>query len=62
MPQLTSLDELGIYVITVLVLAVGFLFRENQRLNREMVQTLKEVIPAIAALSSALTFVKGKGE
>jgi len=60
MTELTDLNQLPVYVITILVLAVGALFWENQKLNAEIRATLKEVFPAIQALQSALDFMKAR--
>jgi CHASE3 domain sensor protein len=58
MPELTNIEALPVYIISVLVMTVGVLFWENQKLNKEIRDTLREVFPAVTALSSALEFVR----
>lgn len=55
----TFLDQ-GILgaIIVVLGLAVVALYRQNQALQQEARDTLREVIPAIAALDKALDSVQ----
>ena len=58
----TFLDEgvLGA-IIVVLGFVVVSLYKQNQTLQRETRDTLREVIPAVAALDKALDYIQRGG-
>lgn len=45
-------------IVVALILAVVALYRQNQALQKEARETLREVFPAVAALDRALEFVQ----
>lgn len=59
----TSFIDQGILgaIIVVLSIVVVGLYRQNQALQKEARDTLREVIPAIAALEKAVESVRAGG-
>tara|TARA_R110000796_G_scaffold68034_9_gene156057 strand:- start:766 stop:972 length:207 start_codon:yes stop_codon:yes gene_type:complete len=48
-------------IIVALSFAVKSLWSQNQELQKEMRETLREVFPAMAALQAALDFIQRSG-
>lgn len=47
-------------VVVILLTACGVLWRQNQALQKELRDTLREVFPVVQALQSAINFVEGR--
>lgn len=58
--ELLNQGLLGVLLV-VAIFAVIALYRQNQTLQKEMRETLREVFPAMIALQAALDFVQRSG-